>query len=164
MSTLLSFLFSFCQNSITPSESLLITGRVKKDINMDIASLDTFKKTVLENVSITNSKGEVKEKINALEGISLNELFEKVAFDAAGHKDLNRYYLVFTATDNFKLVLSWNEIFHSEKCNDYYLVTKTDGKKLGQLDKRIMIMEISDPLFGHERIEGLKQIKVAEAN
>lgn len=158
-----AYLSSNGQASIQPSNSVFITGKVKKEVTIRIADLDTFKNVTLENVAIIDGKGAVEETIKTLKGIPLKEFFKNIEFQVSNHKALNGYYLVFTATDNFKLTLSWNELFHSVNCTNYYIVVQEDGKKLSQLPERILVMEINDSKKGHKRIEGLKQIRVAEA-
>lgn len=94
----------------------------------------------------------------------MKDLVEKIGFDAESKKALNAFYLVFSATDGFRLVLSWNELFHTRSCTEYYLITEKNGKKVSELDDRLMIMEVTEGKTGHNCIEGLGEISVEQVN
>jgi len=151
------------QNTVIPTDHLKVEGKVKNEMLFSLSDLDTFKKTTLGDVAIISGTGQVEQNSKEVKGILLKDLFQKIEFQAENHKALNKFYVVFSASDGFKLVLSRNEIFHTNACNNFYLITDMDGKKINELDQRILIMEIADSKTGHKRIEGLEKIVIKEA-
>ncbi len=129
-----------------------------------LAALDTFKTITVTGVNMLNGKGDGKEIAKSLKGILLKDLFSGIQFNTQNKKDLNRFYLVFSATDGFKLVFSWNEIFHAKPCTSIFLLTEKDGKKIEELDDRILLIEVDDNHNGHERIKALQKITVDQAD
>ena len=162
--TLFTAVSAVGQNKITPTDTLRISGKIKKELVLTLSALDTFKNTTIGNVTILDRKGEIKENSKNLKGILLKDLFEKIEFEAESKKSLNGFYLIFSATDGFNLVLSWNELFHAKSFTNFYLITEKNGKKINELDDRLMIMEVSDAKTGHKRIEGLGTIIVEQVN
>ena len=150
----------FAQIKLTPTESFMISGKVNKEKTITIAALDTFKIISIDDVAMQGAKGEVKEKVKNLKGVLLKDLFQGVQFKTENKKDLNRFFLILSATDGFKLVLSWNEVFHAKSCTNIFILTEKDGKKGKELVDRILVIAVDDAKNGHERVKALQQITV----
>lgn len=80
--------------------------------------------------------------------------------DAEDHKVLNEYYLVCIASDNYKVVFSWNEIFNSEVGKSVYIITGQDGNWTYVLDNRIALVSSKDQLTGRRYVKGLQKIVI----
>jgi len=68
--------------------------------------------------------------------------------------------IVLTASDGYKSVYSWNELFNSDIGNHVYLLTALNGKTLDQLDDRIAVVSLSDIFAGRRHLKGLTKIEV----
>lgn len=158
--TVLASAFAQAQEKTLPTETCRIFGKVKQERTVSVAALDSFQQTSLGDLVVLNGKGEKRETAKNVKGILLKDLFTGIDFVYENRKALNRFFLVFTATDAFTLVLSWNEVFHTENCTNYYLLTERDGKKAKQLDERMEIVAVTQANTMHKRIEGLTTIAV----
>jgi len=67
---------------------------------------------------------------------------------------------VFTATDGYKVVFSWNEIYNAEAGNNFFILTEMDGKRIEKMDQRILFISIADFQTGRRFIKGLEKIEV----
>jgi hypothetical protein len=158
----LVFCTSLCiaQNNAKPSEAFSIEGRIKHSWNISIAALDSFKTNSLPDVIVTNHLGEKKNTLTSLKGVLLKDILAKLELDAENPKVLSQYYFVFTATDNYKIVFSWNEIFNTETGNNIYIITEEGGHKIADLKGRISIVTLTDFKTGRRHLSNLEKISV----
>jgi len=75
-------------------------------------------------------------------------------------KVLSEYYFVCIASDNYKVVFSWNEIFNSDTGKSVYIITAQDGKPATGLDNRIALVSPKDQMTGRRYVKGLQKIVV----
>ncbi len=151
---------TFAQNNATPTEKFSVEGRVKQKFTFSIADLDTFKIKALPDITITNHLGEKKHTITGLKGILLKDVLSKIEFDAENPKVLSEYYFEFVATDNYKIVFSWNEIYNTETGNNIYIVMEEDGKKIKDIPGRISIVTLTDFKTGRRHMSSIDKIIV----
>lgn len=148
------------QREITPSETLKVEGKIKVGKTFSIADLEAFPKVVIPDQTLYNHKGEVKSTVKNMKGVLLKTVLESAEFDCEKPKELNEFYFVFVATDGYKVVFSWNEIYNTEAGNHFYFVTEMEGKKLKDLEQRILFISTADLKPGRRYIKGLEKILV----
>ncbi len=148
------------QRVIPPTDSLHIIGQVKMPVHYSLSDLDHFPKTKLPDQLIYNQKGEIKDTLTKLEGVALKTILEKVEFQVEKPKELNEFYFVFIASDGYKVVFSWNEIYNTAVGDQCYVVTSSEGKALAQMEDRILFISSADIKTGRRHIKGLHRIEV----
>lgn len=151
------------QRSITPSDTLYITGEVLNPRTYTLAALDAVPKKVIPDQIIYNHRGEIKDTLTGLVGFSLKDLLDSFRFRHIKHKELNELYFVFIATDGYKVVFSWNEIFNTTVGNQCFIITGMDGKSMNELPHRILFISAADHQTGRRYIKGLCRIEVRRA-
>lgn len=160
---LLFFLTSYsvnAQRTITPSESLKIEGKIKTGATFTIADLEMFEKVEINDQKLFNHNGEAKGNLSKMKGVLLKTVLKSIEFDYQKPKELNEFYFVFVATDGYKVVFSWNEIYNTEAGNNFYIITEMDGKKLKDMDQRIAFISTADLKSGRRYIKALEKIEV----
>lgn len=153
------FQISWCQK-IKPTNEIIISGDISQEIVLTLHDLEQYQQQKLNDVVITNHLGEKKGIAKQLSGIPIKDLFEKVAFNAENPKVLSEFYLTFIASDGYKVVFSWNEIFNTETGNNIYLISQKEGKVLTDMEERILVITLSDFKTGRRNIKGLSKIIV----
>ena len=148
------------QRSVTPSETLKIEGKIKAEKTFTIAELDSFPKMTIPDQTLYNHKGEEKGTVKNMKGVLLKTLLAYIQFDYEKPKELNEFYFVFIATDGYKVVFSWNEIYNTDTGNHFYIVTEMDGKKMKDLDQSILFISTADLKSGRRYIKALAKIEV----
>ena len=152
--------FTNAQELIKPSSEFVISGDIVKEKKISINDLDSFQEKSIDDVSIINHAGIFKEKISGLKGILLKDILQKVTLNAAFPKNFSEYYFVFLATDGYKVVYSWNEIFNAETGNHLFLITQKNGFTIKNMPDRMLILTTSDFKTGRRHIKGLNSIIV----
>lgn len=153
---------SFAQKTIKTTDSLVITGKVKNPTTFTLADLDTFLKVPIKAPITYNQQGEPRDSLTGMRGIPLKSLLQSIKFDSDEKKYFNEFYFVFVASDEYRVVFSWNEIYTSEAGNNFFIVTEIDGKKLKDMEQRIYFISNADSKRGNRRIKGLKTIDVRQ--
>ena len=122
--------------------------------------LDSFPKQALKDQMIYNHNGEIKDTIKNTKGVLLKTVLSKIEFLYDKPKELNEFYFVFVASDGYKIVFSWNEIYNTPVGDNLFLITESDGKKLKDIAQRIIVTSMGDLKSGRRFIKGLARIEV----
>jgi hypothetical protein len=151
------------QIKLVPTDQFIIEGKVKGPLTISISDLDSFPVKNLPDLVITNHLGVKLHTLTQLKGILLKDILSKVELDAESPKVLSAYYFVLAASDNYKIVFSWNEIFNSETGNNIYIITEEEGKNIKETNDRIAIVTLTDLKTGRRHMSNIEKIMVARA-
>lgn len=146
-----------------PTSSITINGRVKSPKIFTAADIRQYKVYNIGDVVITNHKGEVKGAAKELSGILLRDLLQSIEPDAESPKVLSEYYFTCIASDGYKVVFSWNELFNTATGNTVYIVTAKDHKSMDTLDESILLISTADVHTGRRYVKNLQSIIVRRA-
>src|SRR5580765_2263198 len=148
------------KENIPTTESFSIEGKIKKSLAVSLADLSSYKSYPIDSIVITNHLGERRSTLKNVKGVLLKDILGKVEIDAEAPKVLSEYYFVCIASDNYKAVFSWNEIFNSATGNSVFILTGHDGKPASALDNRIALVSPKDQMTGRRYIKGLQKIVI----
>ena len=148
------------KENIPTTENFSIEGKVKKSLTVSLVDLSSYKSYSIDSIVITNHLGERRSTLKNVKGVLLKDVLSKVEIDAETPKVLSEYYFVCIASDNYKAVFSWNEIFNSATGNSVYILTGHDGKPASALDNRIALVSPKDQMTGRRYVKGLQKIVV----
>ncbi len=150
------------QRKMQPTDWLTVTGKVKSEQKITLKSLDTFPKHKVKDLILYNHKGEIKDTVQNLKGVLLKEVLAKVEYVYEKPKNLNEFYFVCTASDGYKVVFSWNEIYNTEVGDNLYFITEMKGKSIKDSEQRILLIATTDLKAGRRYIKGLERIEVKQ--
>jgi len=148
------------KENIPTTENFSIEGKVKKSLSLSLADLSSYKSYSIDSIVITNHLGERKSSLKKVKAVLLKDILDKVEIDAETPKVLSEYYLVCIASDNYKVVFSWNEIFNNDTGKSVYIITAQDGKPATGFDNRIALVSPKDQMTGRRYVKGLQKIVV----
>lgn len=151
------------QQSIEPSNEFIIEGLVKKNLTVTLDSLKNYPTVAIDSIGITNHLGERKSSLDKITVVPLKIFLDKVEIEVETPKQLSEFYFVFVATDGYKVVFSWNEIFNNPLGQEVYIVCSRDGRKIENLNSRIAIFSKTDMMTGRRYVKGLQKIIVKRA-
>lgn len=150
----------YSQKQTKPSDEFVIEGRVKQTIRITLADILKEKSQKIPDIVITNHLGEKKSDAKGLSGVLLKDLLSRVELDAENPKILSEFFFVVVATDGYKVVYSWNELFNSDTGNHVFVITEKNGRSMAENEDRILIMCTSDRMTGRRNVKGVVTIKV----
>ncbi len=148
------------QREVAVTDELRITGSVRHALTFSTWALSQFPQVPLGDISIKNHKGEEKYVAHNVKGVLLRTLVDSAGIDVAKPKELSEFVLVLTASDGYRNVYSWNEIFNTAVGDRLYILTEKDGKTIMDMDERIQVLSLADTNMGMRRLRGVATIDV----
>jgi hypothetical protein len=160
-------LFSLClmvgtvnAQQIKVTSSFTISGEVFAPLTVSVMDFKKWKEVAIGDLVITNHLGEKKSEAKGLKGISLKEVLQTVEIKSESPKVLSEYYFVFIASDGYKVVYSWNELFNTVVGESVYLITEKNGKTITEMDDSILVVSTKDFKTGRRNVKGLASIVI----
>ena len=152
--------FLQAQQKTDPTNNFIIEGAVKKGLTISLGDLAAYTSYSIDSIVVTNHLHEKKRTIKNIKAVLLRDILSKVEIDAESPKLLNEFYISCIASDNYKVVFSWNEIFNNELGKAIYIITESDGKAATVADDRIAVVSPTDYTTGRRYIKGLQTIRI----
>lgn len=156
------FFFSAQQDSLAQyvSKSISITGKVAQPLTLTLAGFGGFKLHPIENIPIISYSGDRKETIRTCKGVLLRDVLDKAGIVFEEKRDFNRLLITATATDGFRALWSWHEIYNSETGNHVFIIIEKDGKSLSAREGDFMLLSTTDTKTGPRHVRWLKSIEI----
>ncbi len=148
------------QKEVKATNEFVVTGQIKKELKVTVADLEKLESKGIPDVVITNHLGEPRGTAKQLTGVLVRDVLKDLELIEETPKLFSEFYFTFVAIDNYKVVYSWNEIFNSPTGDNIYIVTSRDGKKLADMEERILVLTPTDFRTGRRHIKGLGQVVV----
>jgi hypothetical protein len=152
------------QLKITPTDSFTISGKVRTEITVKLTDLSRFESRPMGDVPIFSNLGAVKGTARDLKGVLLKDILNKVDFQAENQKALSEFYITCIASDGYKVVFSWNEIFNTDTGDTVYIITEKEELKIAEMPERILLISTKDFKTGRRYVKGLQKIVIERAN
>lgn len=152
------------QKTDQPTNDFVVTGQIKKELKFTLADIEKYTSKAIGDVVISSHLGEPRGTAKQMTGILVKDLLKDLELQEETPKRFSEFYLTFVAVDNYKVVYSWNEIFNSPTGDNLFLITSRDGKKIQEMEERILILTPTDFKTGRRHIKGLSKIIVERAD
>ncbi len=149
------------QKPIPPTDSFTIEGRVARSVVFSPRDAEAdYEVHRVDSVAILSHNMQPRSTIRDVHGILLKDILEQVVIDSESPKPLSEYYVVCIASDDYKIVFSWNELFNTEVGNHVFIITQKDGKAIDAQDDRISMVVPTDFATGRRYLKGLQRVIV----
>ncbi|MET3027418.1 molybdopterin-dependent oxidoreductase [Flavobacterium sp. UW10123] len=104
-----------------------IKGEVENQLQLTVDSLKKMKVVTIENLKITGKGGVIKREVKSCKAVLLRDILDKAKIKQTDHKDRN-FYIVESASDDYKATFSWAEIFNNPTGDNAYVIFEENGK------------------------------------
>ncbi|MES2003973.1 MAG: molybdopterin-binding protein [Bacteroidota bacterium] len=151
------------QEDVKTTESFTIGGQVIKEKVFTITDIAKMPSVKIGDIAILNHLGVTKGMSRDMSVVPVKEFLKDIQIKSASPKDLNECYLVFIASDNYKVVYSWNELFNSPTGDNTFIVTAKEGKAISEMNERILLLSTTDFKTGRRYVKGLTRIEIQRA-
>ncbi len=145
------------------TKSFTITGAVKKESIITLDSIYKYPAKEIGSINITNHIGDFKHRDEKLQGVLLKDLLKNTVFDISSPKLLSEFYLVCIASDSYKVVYSWNELYNTDIGNNVFIITQKNDIKIDALPASIQMVSPLDFKTGRRYLHNLSKIVVKRA-
>lgn len=145
------------------SRQFVVDGQVKKTLTVNLKSIQQYQTVSIDSLTIYNHLMQRKSSLKNIKGVLLKEILAGLEITTEHPKELSEYYLVCTATDNYKVVLSWNEVFNS-KNNGILILSSFDTDPSKKEKGNIAMIVTTDEATGRRFVKGLHKISILRVN
>ncbi len=161
MKKLLPLLLLFGFSGIAQnSNSITLETPTAKPVIVTYEHLKTYTMHSLDSLRIRNHILQYKSTLKNCKGVLLKELVNNVAFDTPSPKVLSEYYIVCIASDGYKVVFSWNELFNSPTGEHTLILMEVNGISTLSQKEGISILTPTDFATGRRYVKNLQSIKI----
>ena len=147
-----------CPLAQNTSESFTVSGEVLKAETINIAMLSGYTPVHLDSLRIYTHDMQPKGLMKNINGVLLKDILTAIPFNNENPKMLSEYYIECQATDGYKVIFSWNELFNSEAGNHVMIITSKSGTDASQLEDRIALVSPTDKATGRRYVKWLNRI------
>jgi len=142
------------------STGIIITVLEKQQASMNLDQIKQLPVHRVDSLRIYNHTGAYRSTLKNIQGGLLKDLLKDISFGAESPKVLSEYYLVCEATDGYKVVFSWNELFNTPIGNRALLITNIEQASNGKEKDLFALLSTADVATGRRYVKGLRYIHI----
>lgn len=142
------------------TDSVTISGAVENALTLRVDDLRAFPPQQVGEVPLVCQSGANLGKLENLKGVRLRDILERAVVVSHDHNDVKKTVIIATASDGYKVVFSWSEIFNSPIGDGVLVFFEKDGKQLAEDEGRIAMISAKDVRSGPRHVKWLQAIEV----
>jgi len=141
------------------SEQVIIAGAVKTALTLKVDDLKAFPADQIVGVTVMRRVGD-KEIASTVRGVKLTAVLERAGLASADQNDWKHTLVLASATDGYRVVFSWPELFNTEIGSGALVVFERDGQALAEREGRIALVSARDLRTGPRSLKWLARLDV----
>ena len=142
------------------TRKLSIGGRVLTGLTLDLDALREFPLQGPSDIPIRGRNGELLRTLFAYSGVRLTDILDKSVLVKGEHDDLKKTIIVATASDDYKALFSWNELYNTSVGEGVLVLYEKSGQPLDDNEGKIALISINDRHTGPRHVRWLSDIQV----
>ncbi|MGD9599904.1 MAG: molybdopterin-dependent oxidoreductase [Steroidobacteraceae bacterium] len=137
-----------------------VTGAVEHPLDLTVADLARLPSHRIHEVPLICQSGAGRDKLENIRGVRLRDLLESAVVVASGHNDVKKMAIIATASDGYKVVFSWSELFNSPVGDGVVVFFERNGMPLPDDEGRIALVSTADIRTGPRHVKWLRNVEV----
>jgi len=125
------------------TNGISVIGKVKQPLELSIDDLQTLPVMQMK-MTPHGASGKDKPVPVVVRGVLLRDILEKATVQTASPYDVKKSAILVTASDGYRVVFSWPEVFQSPIGEGAILFFEKDGKPLADDEGRIALGSLRD--------------------
>ena len=140
------------------SNTIEVRGDVEFPLNLTVDSLKKMNVVALDSLNIVCQSGAIMNQSVSSRGVLLKDVLNKVRIKQLSHADRN-FYIVACASDGYKAIFSWAEIFNNPTGDHTYVTFEENNNPITR--KGAMVLNCNNDIkTGPRHVNWLKSIEV----
>ncbi len=139
---------------------LAVAGAVENRLLLTVDDLKALPSREMGSLPIVCQSGATTSTIQSLKGVLLRDVLEKAVLVLKDHNDAKKMAVIATASDGYKVVFSWSEIFNSPLAEGILVFYERDGRPLDEAEGRIALISAKDTRTGPRHVKWLSGVEV----
>lgn len=137
-----------------------VSGAVEHPLDLGVDELRKLPPQQVGEVPLVCQSGANVGKLENFRGVRLRDILERAAIRAPDHNDVKKMAIIASASDGYKVVFSWSEVFNSPLGDGVLVLFEKDGLPLPDAEGRIALVSAKDIRTGPRRVKWLQGIEV----
>lgn len=143
------------------THSLTVGGRVQSKFDLSVEALmKGYPVQAPPQIPIIGRSGETLRLLKGYMGVKLTDVLDKSVLLTGDHNDLKKTIVIATASDDYKAVFSWNELYNTHVGGGVLVLYAKDGRPLGDEEGRLALISTMDLHTGPRHVRWLKDVQV----
>ncbi|WP_168735201.1 molybdopterin-dependent oxidoreductase [Pseudothauera rhizosphaerae] len=141
------------------SASVGVSGLVAHPLDLDVAALRAFPVRRLD-LAPAGGRADEGKPPDRFAGVLLRDILEKASVTFGSHFDLKKTVVVATATDGYRVVFTWSELFSSPIGDGALVFFEKNGRPLADDEGSVALLSAGDDSTASRYLKWLKTIEV----
>lgn len=141
------------------TNTLTVRGNVSKPLSLTVADLGKFPVHRVDDARVVRTDGGSSETVRRLTGCLLRDVLNAAGLTERDRLDLRKTVIVATASDGYKAVFSWAELFNTAIGEGVLVIYERDGSPLGDDEGRIALVSLKDTRPGPRHVKWLSAVE-----
>jgi DMSO/TMAO reductase YedYZ molybdopterin-dependent catalytic subunit len=143
-----------------PAARVAVGGAVLQALSLGVDDLRRFAPDQI--VELRLPARDAASQASVLKGVRLRALIERAKVAMADHNTVKKLAIIATATDGYKVVFSWSELFNAELGDAVLVVFERDGQPLAAAEGPLALISGKDIRTGPRHVKWLQSVEVRQ--
>jgi DMSO/TMAO reductase YedYZ molybdopterin-dependent catalytic subunit len=144
------------------SRQLTLSGAVERPVVLTVEDLKRFPASQIIELVRPARADRPGDKDQKLTGVRLRDVLERAKPKVAGRSELKTMAIVAGASDGYKVVFSWNEVFNTAVGEGVLVYFAKDGAPLGADEGQIALVSVGDLRSGPRHVKWLREVELRQ--
>jgi len=162
--TLAQSLPTLAQTPGPGAPTLTVKGNVERELTLSLDELKKFPAQRIEDVRVVREQGAktgAQEEIaRRYAGCLLRDVLDRARLTEKNRMDLRKSVVIITASDGYRVVFSWAELYLSPIGEGALIVYERDGVPLPDSEGPLALVSLKDTRPGPRHVKWLRTIEV----
>jgi DMSO/TMAO reductase YedYZ molybdopterin-dependent catalytic subunit len=152
---------ALAQTAAAPA--LTVKGNVERTLTLSLEELRQLPAQRIEDVRIVREQGAAtgaQEMARRYTGCLLRDVLDRARLTEKNRMDLRKTVVIVTASDGYRAVFSWAELFLSPIGDGALIVYERDGAALPDTEGPLALISLKDSRPGPRHVKWLRTIEV----
>jgi len=142
------------------SRTLQVSGAVEKPLTLTVEDLKARPPKSISDIRMIEEGGRREQRKQTYTGVLLRDLIDQTRAVERRRRDLRTSVVVATATDGYRAVFSWAELYLSATGDGALVYYELDGKPLDDREGLIALISMKDTRTGARHVRWLQKIEI----
>lgn len=143
--------------------ALTVKGNVERELTLSLDELKKLPAQRIEDVRVVREQGAAtaaQEIARRYAGCLLREVLDRAKLVEKNRMDLRKSVVIVTASDGYRAVFSWAELYLSPIGDGVLVVYERDGAALPDTEGPLALVSLKDTRPGPRHVKWLRTIEV----
>jgi len=142
------------------ASQLAVGGAVQQALTLNAEELRQFDPS--QTVEVRLPGRDAGAPASVLKGVRLRAVLERAKLKTVDHNTVKKLAIIAAASDGYKVVFSWNELFNAELGDSVIVVFERDGKPLAASEGPLALISGKDIRTGPRHVKWLQSVEVRQ--